>query len=91
MSCCVEQSIPSLVSESRRAQGLPEHVEDPAALGRVPVLLRAARQRQIPEGPRQHTAGQAAALWPAPGGPESSPAGTVSACPHGPQRAEGPL
>lgn len=61
MSCRSEQSIPSFVSESRRAQGLPERVEDPAALTRVAVLLRAARERQIPEGGRQSNAGWAAA------------------------------
>jgi hypothetical protein len=50
-----------LVAESRRAQGLPEHVEDPAALARVAALLRAPRERQVPEGGRQSAAGQAAA------------------------------
>ncbi len=60
MSYCSEQSIPSFVSQSRRAQGLPDHVEDPAALARVAALLRAARQRQVPEGDRR-AAGQAAA------------------------------
>jgi hypothetical protein len=60
MSRCVEHSIPSFVSLSRRAQGLPEHVEDPAALARVATLLRDPGRRQVPEGGRR-TAGRAAA------------------------------
>jgi len=46
-----ETHIPRLVAESRRAQGLPEHVEDPAALARVVALLRAT-ERQAPKGCR---------------------------------------
>ena len=66
MSYCNEQSIPSFVSESRRAQGLPERVEDPATLTQVAALLRAARERQIPEDGRQSAAGQATPPpWPA--------------------------
>ncbi len=61
MPYCDQQSIPSFVSESRRAQGLPDHVEDPAALARVAALLRAAGERQVPEGGRQSAAGRAAA------------------------------
>jgi hypothetical protein len=60
MSCSNKQSIPFFVSESRRAQGLPEHVEDPAALARVAMLLRDPGQRQVPEGGRG-SAGRAAA------------------------------
>lgn len=60
MPYCDQQSIPSFVSESRRAQGLPDHVEDPAALVRVVTLLRAAPGRQVPEGARR-SAGRAAA------------------------------
>jgi hypothetical protein len=56
-----ETHIPRLVVESRRAQGLPDHVEDPAALAQVAALLRAVRERQVPEGGRQSAAGRAAA------------------------------
>ena len=45
MSRYGETHIPRLVAESRRAQGLPEHVEDPAALARVVALLRAVDQQ----------------------------------------------
>jgi hypothetical protein len=66
MSYCNKQSIPSFVSESRRAQGLPDRVEDPAALTQVAALLRAVLERKIPEGGRQSDAGRAAAPpWPA--------------------------
>ena len=51
MSRYGETHIPRLVAESRRAQGLPEHVEDPAALARVVALLRAVDQ-QAPKGGR---------------------------------------
>ena len=51
MSRYGETFIPRLVADSRRAQGLPEHVEDPAAVARVVALLRAA-ERQAPEGGR---------------------------------------
>lgn len=51
MSRYGETHISRLVAESRRAQGLPEHVADPAALARVVALLRAAEQ-QAPEGGR---------------------------------------
>jgi len=61
MSCRIEQSIPFFVSESRRAQGLPERVEDPAALTQVAALLRAAGERRVPEGGRRRSAGRAAA------------------------------
>ncbi len=61
MSCFGQQSILSFVLKSRRAQDLPEHVEDSAALNRVATLLRAARERQVPEGGRQQAAGRAAA------------------------------
>jgi hypothetical protein len=60
MSYCWEQSIPFFVAESRRAQGLPERVEDPAALAQVAALLRGVRERQVPEGGRR-SAGRAAA------------------------------
>ena len=61
MPYCDQQSIPSFVSESRRAQGLPDRVEDPAALTQVAALLRGVRERQVPEGGRQSAAGRAAA------------------------------
>lgn len=61
MSRFGETHLSHLVAESRRAQGLPEHVEDPAALTRVAALLRAASERRVPEGGRQPAAGQAAA------------------------------
>jgi hypothetical protein len=51
MSRYGETHIPRLVAKSRRAQNLPEHVEDPAALARVVVLLRAVDQ-QAPKGGR---------------------------------------
>ena len=57
MSRFGETHIPRLVAESRRAQQLPEHVEDPAALARVVALLRAAG-RQAAEGGRQSAAHQ---------------------------------
>ena len=62
MSRYGETHISHLVAESRRAQGLPEHVEDPAALAQVAALLRGVRERQVPEGGRRSAAGQAAAL-----------------------------
>lgn len=66
MSYCNEQSIPSFVSESRHAQGLPDHVEDAAALTQVAELLRAVVERQIPEGGRGSAAGRTASPpWPA--------------------------
>ena len=49
-----ETHIPHLVAESRRAQGLPDHVEDPAALARVVALLKAA-EPQAPNGSRRPT------------------------------------
>ena len=60
MSRYGETHISRLVAESRRAQGLPEHVEDPVALARVAALLRAPQERQVPEGGRR-SAGRAAA------------------------------
>ena len=45
-----ETYIPRLVSETRLAQGLPERVDDPAALATVAALLASATQREIPEG-----------------------------------------
>jgi hypothetical protein len=49
-----ETHIPHLVAESRRAQNLPDHVEDPAALARVVALLKAA-EPQVPNGNRHAT------------------------------------
>ena len=75
MSYCNEQSIPSFVSESRRAQGLPERVEDPVVLARVAALVRAVLERQIPEGGRD-TAARRAAPPPWPAEDPQRPAGT---------------
>jgi hypothetical protein len=38
------------VAESRRTQGLPRHIEDPATLARVAQLLRSHRLPALPAG-----------------------------------------
>lgn len=58
---CRNLDIPSFVSESRSAQGLPPRVEDPATLAKVATLLAAVNQTQIPEASPQPAAGLAAA------------------------------
>jgi hypothetical protein len=45
MSRYGETHIPRLIAESRRVQGLPEHVEDPAAVTAVAALLRTAERQ----------------------------------------------
>jgi hypothetical protein len=49
-----EAYIPSLVSESRAAQGLPPKIEDPATLAKVAALLRRplAAGIEVPQGTR---------------------------------------
>jgi len=44
------EHIPSFVSESRLAQGLPERVTDPATLSVVAALLHIADKRRGTEG-----------------------------------------
>jgi len=55
------QSFEGFVTASRRAQGLPDRVEDPAALAMVARLLRNAAARPHLEGHRRSTDGRAAA------------------------------
>jgi hypothetical protein len=53
------QSLEGFVTASRRTQGLPDRVTDPAVLAKVAVLLRPQHHRH-PEGDRPTRDGQAA-------------------------------
>jgi hypothetical protein len=55
------QSLEGFVTESRRAQGLPDRVEDAAALATVARLLGNAAARPHPEDHRRITDGSVAA------------------------------
>ena len=44
-----QDTLPDYVTASRRAQGLPDRVEQPAALCKVATLLR-TQQKSPPEG-----------------------------------------
>ncbi|WKZ82723.1 MAG: hypothetical protein QY307_00240 [Acidimicrobiia bacterium] len=50
MSSPARERIPSFVSRSRLAQGLPERVTDPATLACVAALLQTAARVREPEG-----------------------------------------
>ena len=49
---CWQDTLPDYVTASRRAQGLPDRVEEPAALTKVATLLR-TQQRSLPQGRRR--------------------------------------
>ena len=53
MSGWCQASVHRIVSVSRRAQGLPERVEDPAALAAVASLLHSARKSPMVPGGHQ--------------------------------------
>lgn len=55
------QSIEGFVTDSRRAQQLPDRITNPIVLARVAVLLRSQQRQQHTEGGRPQADGRATA------------------------------